>query len=157
MNLVEFAVYHNIVRAKAAALFEAVNRGDAEPVLAAFAPSFEHIFIGQSALGGTRRTLQSTRAWYQRLYRLLPDITFDVRRISVSGAPWDTVVIAEWRETNSGTYGVETSAEGIHVLNIKWGRATRLIIAPDTARLEETLKRLAAAGHADAQAAQIVD
>ncbi len=143
MNLVEFAVYHNIVRAKAAALFEAVNRGDAEPVLAAFAPSFEHIFIGQSA--------------YQRLYRLLPDITFDVRRISVSGAPWDTVVIAEWRETNSGTDSVETSAEGIHVLNIKWGRATRLIIAPDTARLEETLKRLAAAGHVDAQAAQIVD
>jgi ketosteroid isomerase-like protein len=98
-------VYHNIVRQRVLKLFAAVNRGDAEPVLTAFAPGFEHIFIGDTALGGTRRTLRSTRAWYERLYRLLPDITFDVRRVSVSGAPWNTVVVAEWRETNSGTDG----------------------------------------------------
>jgi ketosteroid isomerase-like protein len=125
-------------------LFAAVNRGDTEPVLTAFAPRFEHVFIGDTALGGTRRTLGSTRAWYERLYRLLPDITFDVRRVSVSGAPWNTLVVAEWPETNSGTDGVRTSAEGVHVLHLAWGRATRLIVCPDTVKLRVTLERLAA-------------
>jgi ketosteroid isomerase-like protein len=114
----------------------AVNRGDAEPLLTAFAHRFEHVFIGDTALGGTRRTLSWTRAWYERLYRLLPDITFDVRRVSVSGPPWNTRVVAEWRETNSGTDGVCASAEGVHVLHLAWGRATRLIVCPDTVKLK---------------------
>jgi ketosteroid isomerase-like protein len=150
-------MYHTIVRQRVLKLFAAVNRGDAEPVLNAFAPRFEHIFLGDTALGGARRTLRSTRAWYERLYRLLPDITFDLRRVSVSGAPWNTVVVAEWRETNSGTDGVRTSAEGVHVLHLAWGRATRLIICPDTMKLRATLERLAAAGNAEALASPIVD
>jgi ketosteroid isomerase-like protein len=150
-------MYHNIVRRKVLELFAAINRGDAEPVLDAFAPRFEHVFIGDTTLGGTRRTLSSTRAWYQRLYRLLPDIAFDVRGVSVSGAPWNTLVVAQWRETNSGPDGVRTSAEGVHVLHLAWGRATRLIICPDTVKLKATLERLSAAGNAEALAAPIVD
>lgn len=150
-------MYHNIVRRKVLDLFAAINKGDAEPVLNAFASRFEHVFIGDTALGGTRRTLSATRAWYQRLYRLLPDISFDVRRVSISGAPWNTLVVAQWRETNSGTDGVRTSAEGVHVLHLAWGRATRLIICPDTVKLKATLERLSAAGNAEAFAAPIVD
>ena len=45
-------MYHGIVRRRVASLFEAVNRGDAGPVLAAFGPKFEHVFLGESALGG---------------------------------------------------------------------------------------------------------
>jgi ketosteroid isomerase-like protein len=150
-------MYYSIVRRQVLQLFTDVNQGNAEPVLSAFAQRFEHIFVGDTALGGTRRTLTSTRRWYERLYRLLPDIAFEVRRVSVSGAPWNTLVVAEWRETNSGTDGVRTSAEGVHVLHLAWGRATRLIICPDTAKLKETLKRLAAAGNAEAEASPIVD
>jgi ketosteroid isomerase-like protein len=153
----ERTMYHNIVRQRVLKLFAAINRGDAEPVLTAFARRFEHVFIGDTALGGTRRTQRSTRAWYQRLYRLLPDITFDVRRVSVSGAPWNTLVVAEWRETNSGTDGVRTSAEGMHVLHLAWGRTTRLIICPDTVKLKTTLERLAASGNVEAQATPIID
>jgi hypothetical protein len=80
-------LYKAIVRNKVRALFQAVNGGDAEPVLAAFGPRFEHAFLGESALGGARHTLTMTRAWYQRLYRLLPDIHFDLRSIGVSGSP----------------------------------------------------------------------
>lgn len=98
-------MYKAVVRRKVRALFDAVNRGDAEPVLAAFAPQFEHAFLGQSALGGARHTLATPRVWYQRLYRLLPDIHFDLRSIVVSGGPWNTVVIVDWDETNSGTDG----------------------------------------------------
>jgi ketosteroid isomerase-like protein len=150
-------MYHAFVRHRVRQLFAAVSRGNAEPVLQAFASRFEHVFLGDTALGGSRSTLAATRAWYQRLYRLLPDIAFDVRRIMVSGAPWNTLVVAEWMETNSGTDGVRTSTPGIHVMHLSWGRATRLLICPDTVGLKATLTRLGAAGNVEAQAPPIVD
>ena len=119
-------MYHAIVRKRIRDLFDAVSHGDAEPVLKAFAGRFEHSFLGETALGGSRKTLAATRQWYERLYRLLPDIQFDLRRIWVSGAPWNTLVLVEWDETNSGTDGVRTTNRGVHVMRLKWGRATQL-------------------------------
>ena len=80
-------MYHAIVRRRIEGLFHAINQGDAEPVLRQFAEQFEHSFLGDSALGGSRTSLPATRQWYQRLYRLLPDIHFDLRKITVSGGP----------------------------------------------------------------------
>ncbi len=111
----------------------------------------------QHALGGSRSTLETTREWYGRLYRLLPDIRFELERIAVAGPPWNTAVLVEWRETNSGTDGVETSNRGVHMVHLAWGRVTRLVICPDTAGLVATLDRLFAAGKAEAHAAPIVD
>jgi hypothetical protein len=91
------------------------------------------------------------------LYRLLPDLHFDITKVVVSGSPWNTLVVAEWNETNSGTDGVRTYNKGIHVLELRWGRATKLTICPDTVGLVATLDRLAAIGHPDAHAAMIVD
>jgi len=42
-------MYHAIVRRRIRALFDAVNRGDAEPVLRTFARRFEHSFLGEHA------------------------------------------------------------------------------------------------------------
>jgi ketosteroid isomerase-like protein len=151
-------MYYSIVEKRVRALFDAVNRGDAEPVLRAFAQRFEHSFLGENhALSGSRHTLAATRGWYERLYRLLPDIEFEVRRVWVSGSPWNTTVVAEWKETNSGTDGVSTSNCGIHFLHLRWGRATQLIICPDTVGLKATLDRLAIAGNSEAHATAIVD
>lgn len=150
-------MYHAIVESRIRALFSAVSRGDAEPVLAGFAPRFVHVFTGASALGGERHSLAATREWYARLYRLLPDIAFTIERIVIAGTPWNTVAFIEWRETNSGTDGVRTSAQGVHCVHLKWGKMTRLVISPDTVVLERTLDRLAAAGVAEAKAAPIVD
>jgi ketosteroid isomerase-like protein len=80
-------MYHAIVEKRVRTLFDAVNRGDAEPVLCSFSQRFEHLFLGENhALSGSRHTLALTRAWYERLYRLLPDIEFEVFRVWVSGA-----------------------------------------------------------------------
>lgn len=150
-------MYQGIVRARVRALFDAVNSGDAEPVIAAFAPIFEHRFLGDDhALGGSRTSLAAVRDWYGRLYRLLPDIHFDLERIDVAGPPWNTVVVVDWRETNSGTDGVRTFNRGHHVLHLAWGRATRLLICPDTTLLVATLDRLFAAGNAEAHAPPIL-
>ena len=150
-------MYHAIVRRRIRALFAAVNKGNAEPVLAAFAPAFEHAFLGEHALGGARHTLSATRRWYERLYRLLPDIHFDLHRIEVSGPPWNTTVVVDWDETDSGTDNVRTTNRGIHVAQLRWGRVTRLVICPDTIGLKATLDRLSAAGNRDALAAPIID
>jgi len=151
-------MYHSIVETRVRALFDAVSHGDAEPVLRAFAKSFEHSFLGEDhALSGSRHTLAATRGWHERLYRLLPDIEFEVSRVWVSGSPWNTMVVAEWQETNSGTDGVRTWNRGIHFLRLRWGRVTQLIICPDTVGLKATLDRLATAGNSEAHAAPIVD
>jgi len=149
-------VYHAIVRRRIAGLFDAINRGDAEPVLGMFAPRFVHSFLGEHALGGSRTTPAHTRQWYERLYRLLPDIRFDLRNIMVAGGPWNTLAVVEWDEANSGTDGVRTHNRGIHVVRLRFGRATALWICPDTAGLQATLDRLSRAGNAEAAAEPIV-
>src|SRR6202051_5251242 len=101
--MAEAGMYHAIVRRRIRGLFDAVNTGDAEPVLRAFAPRFEHAFLGDHAVGGSRQTLPATRLWYERLYRLLPDIHFDLRSIAVSGGPGNTIVAVRGGETHWGT------------------------------------------------------
>jgi ketosteroid isomerase-like protein len=150
-------MYHAIVRKRIQNLFDAINHGDAEPVLSSFARNFQHCFLGDTALGGTRTTLEATRRWYQRLYRLLPDIRFELRNVSVSGSPWNTLALIEWDETNSGTDGVRTNNRGVHVARLKWGRMTQLVICPDTVGLRATLDRLAGTGASEAHATPITD
>ncbi len=150
-------MYHQIVERKIRVLFAAINNGDVEPVIAGFARRFEHSFIGSHALGGSRHSVETTRLWYGRLFRLLPDINFTIERISVRGMPWDTVAIVEWRETNSATDGVQTSAQGVHLVWIRWGKMVRLVILPETHMLCATLQRIAIKGVSEAKAEQITD
>lgn len=150
-------MYHTVVRSRIAALFEAIDRGDAQPVLESFAPRFAHAFLGRSALGGTRHSLAATRDWYARLYRLLPGIKFDLKAIEVAGPPWNTLALVDWRESNRGADGVETENFGRHVARLRWGKIVALTICPDTAGLQATLDRLAAAGFAEAHAPSIED
>jgi len=46
---------------------------------------------------------------------------------------------------------------GIHALQLRWGRATKLIICPDTTALVATLARLARSGNEEAAAPPIID
>ena len=100
-------------------------------------------------------TLEKTRLWYERLYRLLPDISFDLRAIRISGPPWNTLVAVDWLESNSGTDGVRTFTPGVHVVRLAWGRMTYIGIYPDTVGLVTTLQRLSRAGVAEATAQKI--
>lgn len=149
-------MYHAFVRRQVRKLFAAVSAGDAGPVLAGFAPTFAHFFLGDHALGGTRTDLGKVRAWYLRLYRLLPDISFELKAIRVSGPPWNTLVAVDWVETNSAG-GVRTFTPGVHVVRLEWGKMTWLGIYPDTTGLVATLQRLSAAGVMEATAHRIED
>lgn len=56
---------------------------------------------------------------------------------------------------HQGTDAVTTSAEGVNLIEIRWGRVTSVRIYPDTAALERTLQRIAAQGTAEALASPI--
>ncbi len=149
------AVYHAIVRRKIKNAFAGLNAGRIEAVTGLFHPQAEHYFVGTHALSGTRRTPAAIHAWYERLLRLLNGIHFTLNEVRVSGWPWRTLVEAIWTETNHGTDGVKTSAEGVNLIEIRWGRVTSVRIYPDTAALERTLVRIAAKGTAEAMASPI--
>lgn len=148
-------MYHAIVRRKIASAFAGLNAGRIEAITNELAPSAVHYFVGTHALSGTRRTPESIRAWYERLLRLLQGIHFTLNEVRVSGWPWRTQVAAIWTETNNGTDGVCTSAEGLNLIEIRWGRVTSVRIYPDTAALERTLQRIAAKGSTEALAQPI--
>ena len=150
-------MYHAFVRKRVEALFRSTSKGNAEPVLAGLAPRFVHFFLGDHALGGTRTTLKATRLWYKRLYRVLPDIEFDLQTIRIAGPPWNTLVSVDWLETNSATDGVRTYTLGVHVVRLVLGKMDYVGIYPDTIGLVSTLRRLAASGVAEAGAARIED
>lgn len=150
-------MYHRIVERKLHAVFSGLNMGRIQAVTGELAPTATHYFIGKEhALSGVRRTSEAIDAWYQRLLRLLPDIQFRIDRILVNGPPWATVATIFWNETNSGTDGVRTSAEGVNIVRIVWGKVVEVRIYTDTKVLVATLDRLARAGHEEAHAAPIV-
>ena len=145
-------MYHAIVRRKIATAFAGLSAGRIEAITDEMSPRVVHYFVGTHALSGTRRTPETIRAWYERLLRLLGGISFTLHEVRVSGWPWKTLVEAIWTETNNGTDGVLTSAEGVNLIEIRWGRVTSVRIYPDTAALERTLQRIAAKGTAEAMA-----
>ena len=148
-------MYKSFVRRRVRKLFASVSAGNARPVLDGLAPSFEHFFLGDHALGGVRVSLEQTRRWYERLYRLLPDIAFDLGAIRISGPPWNTLVSVDWIETNSSTDGVRTYTPGVHVVRLVWGKMTYVGIYPDTVGLTATLQRIHRTGVAEAMADKI--
>lgn len=148
-------MYHAIIRRKITQVFAGLSTGRIEAVTDELAPNATHYFVGTHALSGTRRTPEAIRAWYERLLRLLQGINFTLHEVRVSGWPWHTKVEAIWTETNNGTDGITTSAEGVNLIEIRWGRVTSVRIYPDTAALERTLHRIAAKGTSEAMAKPI--
>ena len=150
-------MYHAIVKRIITRAFGHVGRGDYEPIVSMMALKFEHTFVGDHALGGSRRTSAATRRWGQRLFKIFPGIQFQLGGITVSGWPWRTHAAVEWSETNVGPDGVRNQNRGVHMLELRWGRVSRLVIFTDTAVLAANLARLARFGVAEAALPPIVD
>lgn len=143
-------MYHAIFRSVLRKAFRDLNEGNYDNIVAYFSPNLEeHAFYGEHALAGTRRTLESTRAWYGRLSRLIPDLKFDVVSILVSGWPWNTLAVVEWRDHFS-VDGTPFSNQGVHTFRFRWGRCVGMRVYCDTQLLAEALRRRAALGDAEA-------
>lgn len=94
-----------------------------------------------------------TRRWYARLAAIFPDLKFEIRSIAIEGWPWSTRALVEWRDTFTLPDGTRGGNQGVHALEIAWGRVRRLEIYCDTAKLSHYLRVIGG----DAVAAPIAD
>ena len=150
-------MYKAIARRKVTQLFEALGRGDWEAALTDVAPDVHHVFAGDNAIGGERHSREAMERWFERLYRLIPDLHFEIRRVSVRGWPWDMEVAVEWADHGHACDGIAYENEGAHWMRIRRGKAVYIHAYLDTEKVTAICDRLAAAGVEEAAAAPITD
>ena len=136
-------------------VFAALSRGDVGPALAGMAPDVHHRFAGEHALGGERHDRDAVRLWFERLFRLFPQLDFTVTRTVASGRPWDLTVVVEWRADVTPQVGERYVNVGAHVVRVRRGRVVCLHAYEDSQAVAEALRAMAAAGVAEAAAAPI--
>src|SRR6266498_3886304 len=118
-------------------------------------PRFEHRFAGEHSLGGTRTSTTKMRHWFERLYRLFPNLRFERHSIAVSGGPWDTTVVVEWTDRATPADGTDYVNSGVHVIRMRWGKVVSIHAYLDTQVLIDTLDRMAVNGIEEAKAPPI--
>jgi ketosteroid isomerase-like protein len=148
-------MYRAIVGVQVRRAWGEMQRHNAQAVLGQFGEHFEHTFAGEHALGGTRHTRAMQAAWFARLFRLFPDVRFNVRDVLVAGWPWRTRVVAVIDVTIPSEPGYRNVV--IQQLELRWGRVTRIVNLEDTQRLADLLRRRAEDGNLEACAAAITD
>ena len=148
-------MYKAIARRKAQANFDALSRGEWKSTLKDVAPDVHHVFPGDNAIGGERHSREAVGRWFERLYRLIPDLHFEVRRISVRGWPWDMMVAIEWTDQGHASDGVAYENQGAHWIRLRRGKATYIHAYLDTEKVTAICDRLAQAGVAEASAEPI--
>lgn len=121
---------------------------------ASFPEDIRHVTFGDNALSGVRDNRDLTIEWYARIARLMPDLSFVVEDIRVSGWPWSTNATVIWSNRFS-LNGTEYRNRGCHVFQLKWGKLRELLIYSDTAAMDAALSALADAGIEEAAASPI--
>jgi ketosteroid isomerase-like protein len=150
-------MYTFLIRKNVRQVFKSLSQGDYESVLKGISPSITHTFSGTHALGGTRHSIAAMRKWFQRLYRLSPELNFTIKNIAVSGFPWETTVAVEWVDSAKPADGSEYGNEGVHIIKMRWGKVVYLHAYLDTQRAALLCQRLADYGIAEAAAPAIED
>lgn len=151
------SVYTFVVRKTVEQVFASLNQGDYEAVLKGISPSITHEFSGSHALGGTRHSIEAMRQWFQRLYRLVPQMHFTVEAVTVKGFPWNMTIAVEWTETATPADGSHYTNAGVNLIQMRWGKVVHLRVYEDTQRVAAMFERLAAQGIEEATALPIVD
>jgi len=91
------------------------------------------------ALSGCRTSIAVTRSWYERLFKIFPNIQLELHQVLVTGWPWNTVVVVEWSDYYTLLNGQKRQNCGVHVIRLRWGKGTSVRIYCDTQLLQENL------------------
>lgn len=150
-------MYRLIVASRIRGIFARLNAGDPQAMVRSLAPRFTYRFYGDHALGGERTTHAAMRAWWGRVFRLMPGLRFEPRDVLVAGWPWSTRVATD--VTVCVTLPDGTRYENVvnQFVHLRWGRVTEVRTLEDTQKLARALRVLAASGIEEAVAAPITD
>jgi len=149
-------MYHAIVKKQIASVFEHLGRGDYEYALSGVGTIIEHRFAGNHCLGGQRTSVGAMRLWFERLFRLFPNLQFEIHSMAISGYPWDTTAVVEWTDRATPLDGKTYLNSGVHVVRLRWGKAVSIHAYLDTQVLIETFNRMASNGIEEAKAPPII-
>jgi len=86
---------------------------------------------------------------------LFPSLEFEVRKVAVTGPPWDMLVAVEWIDRSTAADGVTYANEGAHWIRIQRGKASYIHAYLDSGKVTEACERMAAAGIEEAAAPPI--
>ena len=150
-------MYKTIAKRKATQVFEKLSAGEWRDTLSDIHPNVHHVFPGDNAMGGERHSREAMERWFERVFRLFPDLNFDVKKVAVRGWPWDIWVSVEWVDRARPQHGEPYENEGAHWIRLQRGKATYIHAYLDTEKVTEVCDRLAAAGVEEAKAAPITD
>ncbi len=148
-------MYKTIVKRIARRNFGRVNRDEYEQVLAQFDANVEFAFAGEHALGGELHGAEAVRGWFERSFRLFPDLRLEPVTIVVSGGPWDTRVATRFKVHATFRDGSAYGNEGMQFLRLRWGRVVEDRLYEDTQKLVAALELLAEQGVDEAGAASL--
>lgn len=143
--------YRALARRRTRQIFEGLSRGDASLAIAGLSDDVHHVFAGDHALGGERRSRAAVERWFGRLFELF-DLQFDVREVFVSGPPWDLRVAVEWVALATPRIGPTYENHGAHVIRIRFGKAVSLHAYEDSQAVADACRVMAQAGIAAADA-----
>ena len=148
-------IYKNIITKKVRDTFLDVQHHNYDAVLRGINKNVYHHFAGNHALGGTRHDTDALRKWFERLGRVFPELTFEVKDVIVKGMPWNTLVIARWVATTKLINGESYVNPGVHFISIRWGKAYKFEVYEDTQVVANGLAEQAESGIREAIAEKI--
>ena len=148
-------MWRGFIARRVARVFRDIGERRLDRVLAGLAPDVHHRFAGDGPLGGERTSRAAVGLWFERVFRLYPELTFEVHRVTVGGKPWRATVTVEWTASAVPAAGEPYLNRGAHVLRVERGRVTHLHAYEDSQAVALACEVMAAAGIAEAAAPPI--
>lgn len=133
-------MFRRFVEHRVRATWDALDRRDPQPVLQGFASHFTYENLGADhALGGTFSTVPEMAAHFETLFRLLPDIAFDVRDVLVGGNPVKTTVVTRVAVTATLPGGTPYTNELVQWTTLRLGKVVSVRALMDNVRAQQAL------------------
>lgn len=122
-----------------------LSQGDLDALLSQFHERCTLTFVGDTPLGVTHATGPGIRRWFERFLRLLPDPSFEIQRLVVSGPPWRLRLAAHVLIRSTVT-GAPYENQFAHFLTLRWGKVIDDLVLEDTQRWAAACDQLVASG-----------
>ncbi len=148
-------MYHHIIKQKIIKSFELGDRHEYQELFKSVSPTVKHRSSGNHALGGERNNVALMKKWFERLGKVLPNLKLTIEAIWIKGWPNNTIVIVKWTSNAILANQEPYQNRGVHIINLKWGKACAFDIYEDTQAAAIALSKQAASGIPEAAAAKI--
>jgi ketosteroid isomerase-like protein len=148
-------LYSLIVKNRIQQAFDHVNNHQWDALGISIAPEVQHRFLGTHAIGGVRHDKETLKRWFERLWRVLPNLHLTINNIWVKGWPWHTTVVVQWDGAATLLNGDAYSQHAVHLITLRWGKIAGIDVFEDSQAVAHALDTQAEAGLKEAVAEQI--